>query len=100
MSKDAPKPLSELFSSPNSGLGQLAGAARRRAELSDFLRSNIDPALAGALVHCNLRDDGTLIVTALNPEWAARLRFESAQLKMLAERFGAEVTGVAVRVSH
>jgi predicted nucleic acid-binding Zn ribbon protein len=37
----------------------------------------VPPALGVAITACNLRPDGTLVVTAASPEWAARLRFEA-----------------------
>lgn len=99
MSKDKAKSLSELIGSQGSGLGRLAAQARKRADLGDHLRDRLGEPLAGGISHCNLREDGTLVVTAANSEWAARLRFESMQLMALARDFGAEVTSCKVRVA-
>ena len=61
----------------NSPLGALARAASSRLDLADCVRRQLPPALALAIATCNLRPDGTLVVTAVSPEWAARLRFEA-----------------------
>jgi hypothetical protein len=60
-----------------SPLGALARAARSRLDLADGVRARLAPDLAAAVSACNLRPDGTLVVTAVSPEWAARLRFEA-----------------------
>jgi len=99
MSKDKAKSLSELIASQNSDLGRLAAAARKRADLSDHLRGQLGEPLSGAISHCNLRDDGTLVVIAVNSEWAARLRFESQQLMALARETGANVSSCKIRVA-
>jgi hypothetical protein len=99
MSKDKAKSLSELIGAQNSGLGRLAAEARMRTDLSDHVRSRLDEPLASGINHCNLRDDGTLVVIAVNSEWAARLRFESQQLMAVARDFCAKVTACKNRVA-
>ena len=94
------KSLSELISAPSGGLSGLAEAARVRAELSDYLRKHLDPSVAPGLIHCNIRDDQTLVVLAASPAWAARLRFEAGQLMALCKQCGVEASAVKVRVSH
>ena len=98
MSNKEPKPLVSLIEGANSGLARLAEAARVRADLSDYMRKNIDASLAGGLMHCSIRDDQTLVVTATSPEWAARLRFASAEFLTLCEARGVSVNNVKVRV--
>ena len=75
-SGNGPRGLGELIAA-NSPLGALARAASSRLELADCVRKQLPPALAAAIATCNLRPDGTLVVTAVSPEWAARLRFEA-----------------------
>jgi hypothetical protein len=75
-----PVNLGDLFRSPGSPLGGLARAAAGRVELLDLLRGRLPADLQACLVGCNVRDDGTLVLTASSPAWAARLRFESAGL--------------------
>ena len=48
----------------------------------------------------NVREDGTLVVLASSPAWAARLRFESDKLLAAARDGGASVTDCKVRVSQ
>ncbi len=99
MSKSKPKSLSELVASRDSGLGRLAAAARLRSELGDYLRNGLGEPLGSAIMHCNVHDDGTLVVTAANPEWASRLRFESQQLLALCAAHGTTAVAVKVRVA-
>ena len=99
MSKGEAKSLSDLIGSGKSGLGQLAARARRQADLSEHLRSGLDADLAAGIVHCNIRDDGTLVVLAASPEWASKLRFEERRLLDLCRAFGTEATAVKVRVA-
>lgn len=70
-----PRGLAELIAG-NSPLGALAREATTRLDLADTVRNSLPPDLAAAISTCNLRPDGTLVVTATSPDWAARLRFE------------------------
>ncbi len=99
MSRYKPKSLSELLTSPESKIGQLAAQARAKLDLTDHIRNGLPPDLAAELAHCTV-DDGTLIVRASGPEWANRLRFESARLLTLGRQRHPEATQVRVRVAH
>lgn len=98
MSNKELKPLAGLIAAPNSGLAKLADAARLRADLSDYMRKHLDSSLANGFRHCNVHDDETLVVTATSPEWAARLRFASAQFLELSQKRGLRLKNVKVRV--
>ena len=100
MSRDHPKLLSELLSSPDSKIGQLAAQARAKIDLTDHIRKGLAPDLALEIVHCSIADDGILIIRATSPEWANRLRFESASLLTLARQQHPGATQVKVRVAH
>lgn len=100
MSKDQAKSLSELIGASGSGLGRLAAEARKRADLTDYLRSRLPDPLADGLVHCDIRPDDTLVVAAVNPECAARLRYEEHQLREYCREFGVATTAVKVRVAN
>ena len=99
MLKNKAKSLAQLAGSPDSGLGRLAEAARVRSDLSDYLRNHLDPTVAAGFVHCNIRDEGNLVVTAASPEWASRLRFEAASISELCAAHGTPVKSVRFRVS-
>lgn len=99
MSKERSKSLAELISRPQSGLGKLAAAARRQTALSDYLRAGLGLQLGAGVAHCNIRDDGTAVVLATSPEWAARLRFEAPRILELCREHGSNATAVKVRVS-
>lgn len=75
-SRNGPRGLGELIAA-SSTLGALARAASSRLDLADCVRKQLPPALAAAVANCNLRPDGTLVVTAASSEWAARVRFEA-----------------------
>ena len=100
MSKNKPKSLADIIGSEKSGLGQLADAAQLRADLSAYLRKKLSAELAAAILHCNIHDDGTLVVLASSPEWASRLRFESDRLIELCQQRGMAINGVKIRVSY
>jgi len=74
--KNGPQALSDLIRA-DSPLGALARAASSRLDLVDCARRQLPAELASAIVACNLRPDGTLVVTATSSEWAARLRYEA-----------------------
>ncbi len=99
MSKDKAKSLSDLIAADDTGLAKLAVAARLRSDLSQHMRNNLGEPLSNGIMHCNVHDDGTLIVIAANPEWASRLRFEAPKLLALCTDFGASATAVKVRVA-
>ncbi|MBL8202174.1 MAG: DUF721 domain-containing protein [Chromatiales bacterium] len=73
---NGPRGLGDLMAS-SGPLGALAKAASSRLDLADCVRKQLAGELAAAVTTCNLRPDGTLVVTTASPEWAARLRFES-----------------------
>ena len=75
-SRNGPRALGELFGA-NTALSALARAAGSRVDLADQIRGQLPPTLAAAVTACNLRPDGTLVVTTSSSEWAARLRFEA-----------------------
>ena len=75
-SGNGPRGLGELIAL-STPLGALAKAASSRLDLADCVRQQLAGELAAAVTTCNLRPDGTLVVTAVSPEWAARLRFEA-----------------------
>jgi hypothetical protein len=100
MSRNDPKPLSELISSPESRIGQLAARAHAKVGLTDHIRKGLAPELAAEVVHCSVEDDGTLVVRSSGPEWANRLRFENEKLLTLARQKHSEATQVKVRVAH
>jgi len=100
MSKGEAKSLSQLIGSGDSGLGQLAARARRQADLSEHMRNGLGADLADGVIHCNCRDDGTLVVLASSPEWASRLRFEERRLLQLCREFGSPATSVKVRIGR
>lgn len=99
MSTSKPKSLADIIGAQSSEFGQLAEAAQLRANLSDYLRNNLEDSLAAGLVHCNIHDDGTLVVLASSPEWAARLRFESQQFLDLCKQQKLAVRAIKFRVS-
>ena len=99
MSNKEAKSLADIASSTDTGLGRLAAAAQQRTELGEHLRKRLDPSLAAGFVHCNIRDDSTLVVIAASPEWAARLRFESSQLLAICREHGVNLSSVKVRVA-
>lgn len=75
-SRNQPRSLGTLFGEVKA-LSALAEAAGRHIDLATQVREILGETLGSYVSACNLRPDGTLIVTATNPERAARLRFEA-----------------------
>ncbi len=75
-SRNQPRSLGTLFTEVKA-LGALATAAERHIDLATLVRTALGEPLGQYVSACNLRPDGTVVVTAANPEWAARLRFEA-----------------------
>lgn len=92
-----PRGLGELLAS-DSALGALAKAASRRLDLADAVRDQLPADLASAVTSCNLRPEGTLVVTAASPEWAARLRFEGDRILSGCRARWPDAARVRVRV--
>jgi len=100
MSQSKPKSLSQLLETPNSALGRLARVARQKLALVEHIRNGLPADMAPELVHCSISDNGTLIVRASSPEWAARFRFENETLLALSRELHPETTSVKVRIAY
>lgn len=96
MSSKSPRPLGEILAS--GGLGRLGAAAGRQAGLTECLKAALPPALKDGLRACNLREDGTLVISAASPEWAARLRYEADSLLKACRAGHGPAERVRVRV--
>ena len=100
MLKEKPKILSEIVVDVDSRVYKLAAEARRRVHLTDYLRSQLPEGLSAGVLGCNIRPDGTLIVIASSPEWANRLRFESARLLRIGQALESQVQSIKLRVAN
>ena len=100
MLKKDPKSLSALIADKKGALGDLAGQARLREDLSDYLRKQLPAGLADGFLHCNVRDETTLVVIAASPEWASRLRFETQVFSDLCSQQGLQLESVQVKVGN
>ena len=100
MSSKSLKSLTELISDSGSSLQRLAKQAQSRVSLTEHIRAGLTDELADRFLGCNLRDDGTLVVIATSPEWAARLRFESDRLLSLCREHYPATQRVKIRVAH
>lgn len=100
MANKEPKPLSELVCEAGSPVHKLAAEARRRVGLTDHMRTQLPESLSAGVLACNIRPDGTLVVIASSPEWASRLRFESAQLLTIGRALEPQVQRVKLRVAN
>jgi hypothetical protein len=99
MSNKELRPLASLIFTGGTALHGLASEAARRSDLAGFLRAALPAELAPHLLGGNLRSNGVLVVLADSPAWAARLRFESAQLLARCRELHPESQRVKVRVA-
>jgi len=100
MADNEPRSLADLLKPGNSGLGRLARQASEQSALAEVLRAGLPAELAAALLSASLRPDGTLVVTASSPAWAARLRFESAALLESCRQRAPAAARLKVRVNQ
>ncbi|MEZ5562289.1 MAG: DciA family protein [Gammaproteobacteria bacterium] len=96
-SRNQPRSLGTLFGEVKA-LGALAQAAERHADLATQVRAVLGEPLGSYVSACNLRPDGTLIMTAASPEQAARLRFEAETVLKACRRQFPAASRVKVRV--
>jgi hypothetical protein len=77
-----PRSLGDLLKRPDSGsaLESLARRARQQLSLWEHVQAALPSELRPAVQSCHLRPDGTLVLTATTPAWAARLRFSAGEL--------------------
>lgn len=99
MSEKTPRSLAELMFRPGSAIGDLAQKAAAAEDLATRLRKALDPALAQALRAARVREDGTLVLMAESPAWAARLRFEAPRLLEACRSCAPTARCVQVRVA-
>ena len=100
MLKEKPRILSEIVVDVDSRVYKLAAEARRRVHLTDYLRNELPEGLSAGVLGCNIRPDGTLVVIASSPEWANRLRFESARLLQIGQALESQVQSIKLRVAN
>jgi hypothetical protein len=98
MSNNDLKSLSELVFDAEGPLHDLAIQAARRTDLTGYLRAGLSAELRDHLRAGNPRPDGTLVIMADSPAWAARLRFEGGLLLARCREVHPEVQRIKVRV--
>ena len=96
-SRNQPRSLGTLFTEVKA-LGALAEAVERHLDLATQVRTALGEPLGSGVSACNRRPDGTLIVTATSPEWAARLRFEAEGILSACRRQFPAASRIRVRV--
>lgn len=84
----------------DSAIGRLARAADRQLQVAECVRQQLPADLAAAIAACNLRPDGTLVVTTASPEWASRLRFEAGAILAGCRSSWPAATRVQIRVGR
>lgn len=93
-----PRALAELFGR-GTALNALREAADLRMSLVTVVRQALDADLGAEVMSCNLREDGTLVVTASSAAWATRLRFAGEQMLAACRKTHPGTTRVRVRVA-
>jgi hypothetical protein len=96
-SRKEPRSLGALFTQVKA-LGALAEAAEQHIDLATQVRTALGKPLGQYVSACNLRPDGTLIVTATNSEWATRLRFEAETILSACRKAFPAASRIKVRV--
>jgi len=89
-----------LKSGHNNELDQLIKRAQDMDSLTTALRAGIEPDLAENLIAANVQDSGQLAIICSSSTWAARLRFESERLLVLASDAGVKADSCVVKVSR
>jgi len=99
MSNKSPKSLSELIFRSGSPLNELARQAAGWEDLAAALRAVLPPEWSPELRSASVSDDGTLVVLAGSPVWAARLRFEGEKLLARGRELQPAAKRIKVRVA-
>ena len=99
MSEKTPKSLSELMFRPGSAINDLARRAEASLDLAAALRAGLPAEMSAELRSASLHADGTVVVMAASPAWAARLRFEGETLLARCRERHPQVRRIKVRVS-
>lgn len=91
----------EKLLKPGSGgaLEKIIRRAQNMGDLTGAIRVVLPEEARSSLLGANLRENGELVLICSSPSWAARLRFESAQLVEAARLIGADVKSCKVRVT-
>ena len=92
--------MSNIICDADSPIRRLADEARTRLDLCSHIRAGLAPDLAREIDHCNVHEDGTLVIRTTGPEWATRLRFESETMLTLCRELYPQAQRVQVRVSR
>ena len=74
----SPRSLADLLA--DGPLGAVAAEARRRADLTDEIRSLLPAEMAAHLVTAGTAPSGELVLTMDASVWAARMRYHAEQL--------------------
>ena len=90
--KGRPEPIA-------AALSGLTTQARDQIALAEQLRGALPPDLREGFAGSDLDPGGTLTVFAAAPEWAARLRFETADLERAAANAGWPVRQIRIRLA-
>ncbi len=90
--KGRPEPIA-------ASLAGLTVQARDQIALAEQLRGALHPDLHDGFAGSDLDAGGTLTVFAAAPEWAARLRFETANLEEAAANAGWPVRQVRIQLA-
>ncbi len=90
--KSRPEPVA-------ASLADLTARARDQIALAEQLRGALRPGLHDGFAGSDLDADGTLTVFAAAPEWAARLRFETAHLEETAANAGWPVKQIRIKLA-
>lgn len=96
--RSQPRALADILAS-GPALGALKAAADLRVSLADAVRESLEGELRAQVLACNLREDGTLTVTAASAAWATRLRFEAERMLAGCRPLFPQASRVRVRVA-
>jgi hypothetical protein len=88
-----------LKTGPGGALEEIVQHAQNMDQLTAAIRSVLPEEAQSQLLAANLRENGELVLMCSSSSWAARLRFESAQLIEAARLTGADVNKCKVKVS-
>ncbi|MEN7342858.1 MAG: DciA family protein [Pseudomonadota bacterium] len=92
------KDLKSLLTGGNSSLTTLANRASAMQSLQQSIVGALPDNIGAAIVAASISPDNALVVVADDPNWAARLRFHSADMLEAARRAGIPATACQIKV--
>ena len=87
MQDDKPNHISEIISTSFSNLEKLSKTAQEKSSISRYLKNNLKN-FGQNIVSAYINNSGILVIKTNSPEFAARLKYEEKEIRILCKKLG------------